>query len=64
MYALSRYHELGILPKDPEKILTWKTKALAGGFDMNRFNPPAYTKKRTISRRYSPFLVFGTAGGT
>jgi TPR repeat protein len=43
MFALSRYHELGILPKDPEKILAWKTKALAGGFDMNRFNPPAYS---------------------
>ena len=43
MFALSRYHELGILPKDPEKILNWRTKAIAGGFDMNTCNPPAYT---------------------
>ena len=44
MFALSRYHELGVfLPKDPEKILYWRTKAIAGGFDMNRFNPPAYS---------------------
>ena len=43
MFALSRYHELGILPKDAEKILSLRTKAIAGGFNMNTCNPPVYT---------------------
>lgn len=43
MFALSRYHELGILPKDAEKIMNWRTKAIAGGFNMNTCNPPVYT---------------------
>lgn len=43
MFALSRYHELGILPKDPEKILSLRTRAIAGGFSMTTCEPPKYT---------------------